>query len=372
MPSKRTSKTILLVNLGATFGGAEVYLLNLARLLQTNLSFTVLCSHPELQQRLHHLGIACVKLPRATGVLKPFQLVAGLLLLPYLCWRYQVRTVQINGYAEVLFMPFARMLGCRAVATRHLDFSIEAQHWWHAPGRYLARFLYQRLARYATLIVCVSAEVEKAMRSSIPPSRLVVIPNWVERIAEHREPVPSLRSRVEILFAGRLVPHKGLQVLLTAMRLYRDTPAARGLRLTVVGDGPYQAALALMASDLDVRFVGFQADVSHFRARADIFVSPSLGPEGSSLVALEAMAESLPCILSDLAVHRELSQDATAAMLFRSGDASDLCRCLGVLIEQDQVRTVLIQAARDLVTRQHGPATAATRYVAAFRGASCG
>ena len=75
----------------------------------------------------------------------------------------------------------------------------------------------------------------------------------------------------------------------------------------------------------NVRFVGFQRNLREFYERADIFVMPSLGPEGLPMTSLEAMAHGLPCIFSDLPVHHEITDHGKGAYLFRSGEVESLC-----------------------------------------------
>jgi len=357
---------ILIVDLGSTFGGAEIYLENLLRPLRYELTCFVLCANAELQKRLTNLGVRFFKLPCATGLRKVLQLAAAAAVLPYLVLRYRIDTVQINGYGEIILIPLSRLLGRRAVATRHLSFAIEHNHWREAPGRFLARFAYRQLARFATRVICVSREVGKEVRLLGPPERVTVIPNWVASIPPYRVRTMALASPVSILFVGRMVEYKGLQVLLEAMH-YLATMASRpALRLIAVGDGPFRSELERLAEGLNASFVGFQRDVAPFYASADIFVSPSLGPEGSSLVALQAMAHSVPCVLSDLAVHREIANHGEAAALFRNGDAVDLTLKLRLLITDDERRQSYQQAGYAIVQRHHHPDLAAQAYLQAF------
>ena len=125
---------------------------------------------------------------------------------------------------------------------------------------------------------------------------------------------------------GRLEHYKGLHLLLEAMR------GVTGVRLTVVGIGSYREQLEKLASGLDVYFEGFCADTYRFYQTSDIFINPSLGPEGLPIVSLESMAHGLPCIFSALPVHKEISNDGAASLLFEIGDAVDLRIKLSQLI----------------------------------------
>jgi glycosyltransferase involved in cell wall biosynthesis len=106
----------------------------------------------------------------------------------------------------------------------------------------------------------------------------------------------------------------------------------------VVGDGSYRSQLEVAAQELDVQFAGFQADPSRFYEDSTVFINPSLGPEGLPLVSLEAMAYGLPCIFSDLPVHREITGGGKAAVLFKRGDSDSLTQQLRELLGSEAGR----------------------------------
>src|SRR6185436_2062177 len=110
---------------------------------------------------------------------------------------------------------------------------------------------------------------------------------------------------LELLYVGRLSPQKNVARLLDAVARTR-----RPLRLTVVGDGEQRTMLERRARDLgltDVVFAGprLGTDLRDAYAAADAFVLPS-DREGMPLVALEAMAASLPIIATDVPGNTEL------------------------------------------------------------------
>ncbi|MEZ5224278.1 MAG: glycosyltransferase family 4 protein [Ilumatobacteraceae bacterium] len=99
-----------------------------------------------------------------------------------------------------------------------------------------------------------------------------------------------------LLFCGRLVPEKGLDVLLEAYARYRSThPSPWGL--TVAGTGPL---LAQVQARPDIDHVGFvePTDVPALMARHRALVLPSrFEPWG--VVVHEAVCAGLPLVLSD-------------------------------------------------------------------------
>ena len=122
-----------------------------------------------------------------------------------------------------------------------------------------------------------------------------------------------------MLCASRLEHYKGIHLLIQAARRLPS------VEVMIIGEGSESEALKRMAADVpNVRFAGFQRDLQDFYERADIFVMPSMGPEGLPIASLEAMANGLPCIFSDLPVHREITDNGRAACLFRSGEEESL------------------------------------------------
>ena len=209
---------------------------------------------------------------------------------------------------------------------------------------------------FADHVVCVSKAVADKMQKITHSHRIRVIPNWVPSIPEknvRRECCYPIR----LLFVGRLEHHKGLHLLLNALE--RASPC----ELTVVGDGVAAAQLRQMAKGKAVRFEGFQSDTARYYRDADIFVMPSLGPEGMPLVTLEAMSHALPCILSDLPVHVDVSGGGKSALLFEAGQVESLRAKLRELCESYPKREHLGDRAYQRVLTEFSPATAKKDYL---------
>jgi len=134
----------------------------------------------------------------------------------------------------------------------------------------------------------------------------------------------------------------------------------------VLGDGPYRKELERLSVGMDVHFEGFQSAPEQYYAQADILVMPSMGPEGLPMVCIEAMAHGLPCLFSDLEVHREITAAGKAGMLFRSGDFEDLRSKLLILIEESALRSAYSQAAYRRVEEAYNPDIARKSYLCAF------
>ncbi|WP_396094851.1 glycosyltransferase family 4 protein [Cyanobium sp. To12R1] len=108
-------------------------------------------------------------------------------------------------------------------------------------------------------------------------------------------------ERRVILYSGKLVHRKGMDVLLDAAVQVR--PYMPDLTLLIVGDGQMRASMEGVAegAGLDVRFAGFQPQqaLSSFYHASDVFVLPSRASETWGLVVNEALHHGLPCLVTD-------------------------------------------------------------------------
>jgi glycosyltransferase involved in cell wall biosynthesis len=118
------------------------------------------------------------------------------------------------------------------------------------------------------------------------------------------------RDGVRLVFAGRLVALKGVDLLLEAL-----VGATETVTLDVIGDGPAAAELRTLAGRLGlterVRFLGWldQAGLAETMGAADGFVFPSLREAGGTAV-LEAMAAGLPVVVADWGGPAEMVDDS--------------------------------------------------------------
>jgi len=356
-------RRIALVDLSTYFTGGQAYIKNLVSLLSgdADLWLLKLCSELTVESELS--GVQTIDLGFCLKWGRPLQVLLCMVVLAWLRIVGGIDIVWVNGYPEIALMPWARMLGCRAIATRHLTLITEKPKWHWIRNGWRVHFIYELLAPTADKIVCVSVAVAESLKKCVRPEKLVVIQNWIPVLPPPVRIEANGGAALRLLFVGRLVHHKGAMLILDAMRQLNAMGDPRGVSLTIVGDGEDRRTLEKEAGDLNVEFVGFWMDPSPFYKRADVFVNPTLGPEGLPLVSLDAMSYGLPCIFSDLPVHKEISRNGEAALLFECGSSVGLKRSIEMLMDAPQLISKYGQLARKMVKENHLPEVARLRYV---------
>lgn len=150
-----------------------------------------------------------------------------------------------------------------------------------------------------------------------------------------------------ILFVGRLVYYKGVDVLLRAMAFVPGT-------LVVVGRGPLDAELRTLAGGLGiagrVRFAGGVAadDLPPYYQASDVLVLPSTEPtEAFGLVQIEAHASGIPSICTDLGTGTTFANvHGTTGLVVPPRDPRCLADALRQLICEPELRHRLGCAAQ--------------------------
>lgn len=170
-----------------------------------------------------------------------------------------------------------------------------------------------------------------------------------------------------VVYVGKLIEQKGVQVLLEAMK---DVDA----RLVVVGFGPERAAFEAMAPARTL-FTGAleHRHIRHLFALADAAVVPSIFPEAFGMVAAEAAATGTPPLvarhsgLAEVAAGLEAEYPARLRHLasFATGNADDLRAKLTELIALPAAdRNAIRVAARRTVVDRWSWASVAARLLA--------
>ena len=211
------------------------------------------------------------------------------------------------------------------------------------------------MARHWRAVFGAVIAVSDAVRDRFAESG-VIVDDVIPAPIQLRDPRPALAGEPTALFAGRLVPDKGTDVLLRAFsRVRRQIPAAR---LTIVGDGPMRAALECLRHDLGLAHA---VDIHPHMPRPDlervadsswVQVVPSVWDEPFGLVAAEAMMRGSAVVASRSGGLPTVVGDVDPGALIPPGDERGLADSLVALLsDRDRCERVGAAARRSALER---------------------
>lgn len=170
----------------------------------------------------------------------------------------------------------------------------------------------------------INVAISRAVAASLPvPCRIVPNPYADDVFTSSG----GARAREdELVFVGRLVSGKGVDVLLRALGLLKE--GGRALRLDIVGSGPEDSALRDLARELgierQVNFLGSRKghDLATLLASHRVMVVPSIWEEPFGVVCLEGMASG--CV----------------PVVARSGGLPDAVGAAGIVVPRADARAL--------------------------------
>ena len=198
------------------------------------------------------------------------------------------------------------------------------------------------------LMICGNVAGGELLRRYGYRGRIEVMPQLgvAPKVFHPRRPVKA-GTDLTVGYMGRLVPEKGLDVLLTAV----SSLAKKGFRLRclICGSGPCREPLESLAEDLGISdLIDWNEAVSREKVpdimeKIDIFVLPSVSvewwEEQFGLVIPQAMAMGIPVVGSQSgAIPEVIGRDDT---IFPEGDQKALAGILKTLILSEEKRREL-------------------------------
>jgi glycosyltransferase involved in cell wall biosynthesis len=166
-------------------------------------------------------------------------------------------------------------------------------------------------------------------------------------------------DRIEIVFAGQLIPRKGIDLLLDALQdLFESYP---GLILTLIGGGELLPSLRRRVETLGLENrVLFEGVIGPDKipsriAAADLLVLPSRW-DGWGVVINEAFSVGTPVIASDRCGGADLIRNGENGYIFRSENVEDLRACLSSFLsrrtEWSSFRSMSTEVGNKITTRE--------------------
>jgi glycosyltransferase involved in cell wall biosynthesis len=202
----------------------------------------------------------------------------------------------------------------------------------------------------------------KFVEAGFPPDKVIVKSNFV-----HPDPGPGDGKGEFVLFAGRLIPEKGIQTLLAAWSIVDSAQ-----KLTIVGDGP----LAPLVQDFcrrtpNAQYLGARStrEVYELMGSASLVVFPSEWYEPFGRVAIESFAKGTPVVASDFAAMTEIVHDGHDGLLFRCADPHDLAAKINNAFANPSQLQAMRRAARQTFEQRFSAAQNCEQLLSAYEHA---
>ena len=281
--------------------------------------------------------------------LAPLRYLTAFLVAPLLAlWLIMARKVDVLiahdpyiGCAAALAKNIARLFGRRVglvVETRgDLEHGLFMQREirFKALMRRLMRLSARYSLRHADVLRAVSQSSQEQVQALAPDKPVMCFMSWTDSSAFTAiVPEKPVSQRCDIVYAGVLVPRKGVHHLLDALaQVHPQIPQAHLWIIGKAANSDYTADLHAQVGRLGlgdaVTFLDPvpQAELARYIARARVFVLPTYS-EGMPKVVIEAMLAGTPVIASAVDGIPEVVEDGVHGYLVPPGDVDALAQRL--------------------------------------------
>lgn len=234
----------------------------------------------------------------------------GARLVVFVSHALRTRPDYVGGF-HLLFNGLSAILLAKALGIRSIYFAVGGSTEVDQGGFLTENRIFSHLGRpdekiegqllraigSADLVVTMGTGAAAYFRSRAGAKHVLVHPGTVASM----EADPTVPKDVDILYVGRLVPIKRLDLFLDVVALVaRDKP---DLRVVLVGEGPLRLFLENRIHELAladrVDLVGFHPDVRPWLRRSKLLMLTSES-EGLSLAVMEAMAGGVPAVVPNV------------------------------------------------------------------------
>ncbi len=226
----------------------------------------------------------------------------------------------------------------------------------------------------ARTVVCISGKVQEILKTgTLAETCSSIVHNGVNPSLFSPNPAEGGTFDPEILMVGTLLPSKGHELVLRALRKLR--PSFPQLRCRIIGEGPDRARLEALVRELgigqQVQFVGRQSrlEVAEAMRRCSVFVLPSRN-EGLGCVYLEAMSCGKAVIGCRGQGIDEVIEQRKNGWLVSAEGLEELVQGLSALLGSPELRTRIGTAARQTILERFTLSHQAQHLVRIYRQAA--
>lgn len=221
-------------------------------------------------------------------------------------------------------------------------YSVQADRkitWWHHGEFNVDRAAYGDMCSKMDSVAVVSQACKDLLQGQFPAlaDKLVCIPNMldVEAIRQKVITSPYTGDALHIVSVGRLAPEKHFENIIPAAKALQET----GICFTwhIVGEGSERTRLEPLIAENNLKnhviLEGSKSNPYPYMKYADLFVHPSY-VESQGLTVLEAMALSVPCVVTKSRGPCEFIKDGINGLLTEQSPESLTEKVLMILSDK--------------------------------------
>ena len=242
-------------------------------------------------------------------------------------------------------------LACRRLSSVKVFYTAHGFHFYKG-APYLNWIVYypveKWLARYTDVLITINKEDYEIAKNKLKAKEVEYIPGVgidlkkfdsveVDRDLKRSELVLPKDAFV-VLSVGELNKNKNHEVIIRAIAKIDNSD----IHYVVCGQGQLDGYLKGLSKELDVEnqvhLLGFRKDILEICKISDLFAFPSYR-EGLSVALMEAMANRLPVVCSNIRGNSDLIESGKGGYLVEPGDVEGFAKYIKELIEDSRLRS---------------------------------
>lgn len=236
--------------------------------------------------------------------------------IPFVKYIFELYATLFFSILELPDIIFGMSLSPGGIVSSFLGKILKAKNFLYLIGRELieshpifTKFVCNIFIRLSNKILCAT-DFAKGTLPFYVRDRAEIVPLFInmaegERNFKNKESIKSLEAKYIILYVGRIIEEKGLDLLIKAIKIYKSKNPDSKLFLRVIGSGKKEKEYKLLAknvlSESDYEFLGYRSneELKQYFLNAHILVLPSRS-ETFGVVLLEANYFGLPVIATNV------------------------------------------------------------------------
>lgn len=277
---------------------------------------------------------------------------------------------------DVIHCVDGKSLSCIIIALRLLKSDIPLIAYRGTMGNLskldLGTWLAHRNPRI-TKITCVSDAVRKSLiENGIPKEKLLTIYKG-HSLDWYKEKYSIDKRMLGISNNDKLIscvandrPHKGLHILIQAFHNVKNSNS----HLLLIGNIKNKKLLNLCKNGRNherIHILGYIPNAWMVSGATDIFIMPSTAREGLARSVIEAMAQGVPAIVSDIGGLPEIVRDKKDGFVVKGGDIEALANAIDKLVSNDKLLKEFSESAKQRIEKSFNTLTTQAKLLELYK-----